>query len=114
VAAALIFSVSIYLSVTVPALRTVIVPAKEDFYEDQVQALQLVSAGNVINLAVIALILGLQVSVAFVLKHRFYLLNAIMQAGQEWAKRTEKKAVAQLLAEEKANTTAVTAEKKGQ
>jgi hypothetical protein len=60
-AAALVFGVAVYLSVTIPALRTVIMPAKEDVYEDQVQALQLVSAGNVINLVLIALILLLQV-----------------------------------------------------
>lgn len=58
-----VFGIATYLSVTIPALRTVVQPIPDvDSRADQLQALQLISAGNVINLVLFFLILSLQVS----------------------------------------------------
>lgn len=60
--AVLVFGISTYLSVTVPSLRTVVAPVPDvDSRSDQIQALQLISAANIINLVIIFLIFGLQV-----------------------------------------------------
>jgi hypothetical protein len=57
-----VFAIATYLAVIVPALRTVVEPIPDvDTYTEQVQALQLVSAGNVINIVIFIIILSLQV-----------------------------------------------------
>jgi hypothetical protein len=59
-----VFGIVVYLSGSIPALRTVVNPeAGIDNPSDQVQALQLVSAGNIINLVICAFIFTLQVSI---------------------------------------------------
>ncbi|PPQ65763.1 hypothetical protein CVT26_000364 [Gymnopilus dilepis] len=91
--AAYIFAIAVYISVTVSCLRTIVDPVKGvDTREDQVMAMRVLSAGNVI-------IIGLLLLVLF------------LQAGQEWASRAEAKAKAEQEAEEKRKATA---EKKDQ
>jgi hypothetical protein len=60
--AGFVFCIVTYLTITIPSLRTVVTPLPADTHTDQVQALQLVSAANVINIVIISLIFGLQVS----------------------------------------------------
>lgn len=60
--AAFIFAIAVYLSCSIPAIRTVVTPVEGvDSPEDQVQAMQLVSAGNVIMLGLLGLVIALQV-----------------------------------------------------
>jgi hypothetical protein len=57
-----VFGIVIYLSSTIPSITTVVQPVPDvDSHFDQVQALQLISAGNIINLGIFAFILTLQV-----------------------------------------------------
>ena len=60
--AAYVFGVIVYLSVTISALRTIADPTDEDNRDDQVMALRVLSAGNIIMIGCLALILALQVS----------------------------------------------------
>jgi hypothetical protein len=60
--AAYIFALSVYLSVGLPASRTIATPVEGiDTREDQIEALRLVSAGNTIVIALLAGVLLLQV-----------------------------------------------------
>ncbi|PPQ94630.1 hypothetical protein CVT25_009361 [Psilocybe cyanescens] len=96
--AAYVFAIVVYLTVTVNALRTIVDPVKnEESREDQIMAMRVLAAANVIIIA----------SLGFIL---------LLQAGQEWAQRTEAQAIADYEAEErkKATATATTAEKKEQ
>lgn len=62
---AYIFALSVYLSVGVPASRTVATPVEGvDTREDQIEALRLLSAGNTIIIALLAGVLFLQVRTA--------------------------------------------------
>ena len=57
------FGVVVYLTVTVNSLRTIVNPVENvDTREDQVEAMRILSAGNVIIVACLGLILALQVS----------------------------------------------------
>lgn len=73
--AAYMFGVVVYLTVTVNSLRTIVNPVENvDTREDQVEAMRILSAGNVIIVACLGLILSLQVSacslILFVPSHR--------------------------------------------
>ena len=77
-------SIVVYLTVTIPALRTIVDPVVGvDTHGDQVEAMRVLAAGNVIVVGLLGFILALQ-------------------AGQEWARRTESQAKEKLeLKEEK-------------
>lgn len=60
--AAYIFALSVYLTVGVPASRTIATPVEGvDTREDQIEALRLLSAGNTIIIAILGGVLFLQV-----------------------------------------------------
>ncbi|TEB36478.1 Shr3 amino acid permease chaperone [Coprinellus micaceus] len=74
--AAYVFAIVVYLSVVIPGLRTVADPVKDvDTKEDQIEALRVASAGNIIMIACLTLVL-------------------LLQAGQEYARRVDAKALA--------------------
>lgn len=61
--AAYVFALAVYLSVGVPASRTVADPVADvDTFEDQIEALRLLSAGNIIIMGCLGAVLALQVS----------------------------------------------------
>jgi hypothetical protein len=69
-----VFSIAMYTSVAISALRTMVDPVPDvDTHADQVEALQLLSAGNVV---IIVLLVGV----------------LVLQAGQEWARRADEAA----------------------
>ena len=81
--AAYIFAISVYLAVTVPALRTIVTPVEGvDTRADQVEAMRVLSAGNTIMIAVLGAIL-------------------VLQGGQEYAARAMAKELAKLEEEER-------------
>ena len=56
------FAISVYLSVGVPACRTIAQPVEGvDTREDQIEALRVLSAGNTIIIALLGAVLALQV-----------------------------------------------------
>ncbi|KAG6819972.1 hypothetical protein H0H93_006875 [Arthromyces matolae] len=70
-----IFSVAIYLTVTIPGLRAIVAPLEGEHgasYEDKVTAIQVLAAGNIIIIVCLGAIL-------------------VLQAGQEYARRAEAK-----------------------
>jgi len=87
-----VFSVAVYMTVTLPALRAIVEPpeALQDGEDEQIQALRVLSAGNVIIVVCLGAVL-------------------FLQAGQEYARRVDARTAAQL---EKSK--AALAEKKGQ
>jgi hypothetical protein len=59
---AYVFSIAVYITVTIPALRTIVTPVEDvDTREDRIEAMRLLSAGNVIIIFGLAGILLLQV-----------------------------------------------------
>lgn len=56
-----VFGIMVYLSVTVSALRTIANPIAGETHDDQIMALRVLSAGNVIIIGCLTLILALQV-----------------------------------------------------
>ncbi|KLO19048.1 hypothetical protein SCHPADRAFT_865628 [Schizopora paradoxa] len=92
--AAYIFAVALYLSVTIPSLRTIVNPLEGvDTREDRIEAMRILAAGNVI----IMLLLGGML---------------LLQGGQEYARRVEERELAKTSA--KASDTMPSAEKKEQ
>jgi len=82
--AAYIFGIALYLTVTVPSLRTIVDPVSGvDTKEDQIEAMRVLCAGNVINVFLIIGILS-------------------FQAGQEYSRRVDEKELARALASEAA------------
>ncbi|KAI9064167.1 Shr3 amino acid permease chaperone [Trametes sanguinea] len=70
---AYIFALAIYLTVGIPACRTVVDPVPDvDTHSDQVEALRVLSAGNTIIIVLLGGIL-------------------VLQAGEQWARRIEEK-----------------------
>jgi len=64
--AAYVFGIVVYLTVTINALRTIVNPIQDvDTREDQVMAMRVLSAGNVIIIGALVLILALQVTPFF-------------------------------------------------
>lgn len=91
--AAYVFGIIVYLSVTIPSLRAIAEPTKEEIYNDQVMALRVLSAGNIIIIGSLLLILALQVR-GLIGKHSWIIHSLWLQAGQEWARRQEANALA--------------------
>lgn len=58
-----VFGIMVYLSVTVSTLRTIANPTTGETHDDQVMALRVLSAGNVIIIGCLTLILALQVCI---------------------------------------------------
>ncbi|KAI0305946.1 Shr3 amino acid permease chaperone [Multifurca ochricompacta] len=80
--AAFIFAIAMYITVTVPAIRTVVTPVEGvDTRADQIEAMRVLSAGNTLIMVLLGGILALQ-------------------GGQEWARRLEAREWAKIAAEE--------------
>jgi len=77
-----LFGIALYLSVTIPALRTIVTPVEVDTREDRIEAMRVLAAGNTIITLLLGAILALQ-------------------AGQEYARRLEARELAKLAAAEK-------------
>jgi hypothetical protein len=56
-----VFTIAVYLAVDIPSLRTIVIPAKDDTGDVQIEALRVLSAGNVIMVVCLVGILFLQV-----------------------------------------------------
>lgn len=56
-----VFGLSVYFTVVVPTLRTIVTPLPEDTRQDRVEAMQVLSAGNIIIMGCLGLVLLLQV-----------------------------------------------------
>ncbi|KAJ7918689.1 Shr3 amino acid permease chaperone [Mycena leptocephala] len=80
--AAVVFGIAVYMTVVVPTLRTIVTPLADDTRQDRIEAMQLLSAGNVIIMACLGLVL-------------------LLQAGQEYAKRADAREQAKVEAEGK-------------
>lgn len=60
--AAFVFAIAMYISVTIPAIRTVVTPVEDvDTREDQIEAMRVLSAGNTLIMVLLGGILALQV-----------------------------------------------------
>jgi hypothetical protein len=58
-----ILCISIYITVTIPALRTIVTPLEGvETYEDRIEAMRVLSAGNVLIMVGLGSVLVLQVS----------------------------------------------------
>ncbi|KAF5362548.1 hypothetical protein D9756_002553 [Leucocoprinus leucothites] len=79
---AYVFSIALYLTVTIPSLRTIVTPLAEETKEVQVEALSVLCAGNVIIIVCLLAIL-------------------LLQAGQEYARRQEARELARVEKEQK-------------
>lgn len=55
------FSIVVYLTVSVQSLRTIVDPIKEETREDQITALRVLAAGHAIIICCLGLVLVLQV-----------------------------------------------------
>ncbi|KAF8633255.1 hypothetical protein AX15_001447 [Amanita polypyramis BW_CC] len=69
-------SVAIYLTVTIPALRTIVTPLPEETRDVRIEAVRVLSAGNVLMMIALVGVL-------------------LLQAGQEYARRSEARLRAQ-------------------
>ncbi|KAI0675455.1 Shr3 amino acid permease chaperone [Trametes maxima] len=86
--AAYIFSLAVYLTVGIPACRTVADPVPNvDTKDDQVEALRILSAGNTIIIVLLGAVLALQ-------------------AGEQYARRVEANILQQAEAQEQKSKTA--------
>jgi len=80
--ATFVLATAMYITVTVPTIRTVVTPVEGvDTREDQIEALRVLSAGNALIMVLLGGVLALQ-------------------GGQEWARRLEMKELAKIAAEE--------------
>ncbi|EAU90130.1 hypothetical protein CC1G_05668 [Coprinopsis cinerea okayama7 len=92
--AAYVFAIAVYLGVTIPGLRTIVLPVAEVESPDvQVEALRVLAAGNIIMIACLGFVLT-------------------AQAGQEWARRSEANALAQEMQQQQQQQESVSAEEK--
>jgi hypothetical protein len=64
-----ILCISIYITVTIPALRTIVTPLEMDTHEDRIEAMRVLSAGNVMIMVGLGSILVLQVGGNSLRKH---------------------------------------------
>ncbi|KAF7971289.1 hypothetical protein HWV62_21544 [Athelia sp. TMB] len=95
---AYIFALSVYATVSIPSLRTIVEPLEVDTREDQIEAIRVLAASNTIIIVLLAGVL-------------------LLQGGEEYARRTEARELAKIVAaEQKATAEAapVTQEKKDQ
>ncbi|KAI0763763.1 Shr3 amino acid permease chaperone [Trametes elegans] len=89
--AAYIFGLAVYLTVGIPACRTVVDPVPGvDSAEDRVEALRVLSAGNTIIIVLLGGVLALQ-------------------AGEQWARRLESKILQETSEEQKKTDATATA-----
>lgn len=58
---AYVFSIAVYITVTIPALRTIVEPLEDDTRGDRLDAMRILSAGNIIIMLLLGAILTLQV-----------------------------------------------------
>ncbi|KAJ6625023.1 Shr3 amino acid permease chaperone [Mycena sp. CBHHK59/15] len=65
-----VFGLAVYLTVTVPTLRTIVTPAEVDTEQDRMEAMGVLSAGNIIIMFCLGLVL-------------------LLQGGQEYARRMD-------------------------
>jgi len=70
---AYVFAIAVYVTVIIPSLRTIVIPLEIDSKEDRLEAMRVLSAANIIIIGCLGGILTLQ-------------------AGQEYAKRSEARA----------------------
>jgi len=77
-----LFGVILYISVAVPTLRTIVEPLAEETYDDRVEAVRVLAAGNTITILCLLGVLA-------------------MQGGQAYAKRYEEKALKKIEEEER-------------
>jgi hypothetical protein len=108
-----------YITVTIPSIRTVVTPVEGvDTREDQIEALRVLSAGNTLIIVLLGGVLALQVrelnGMCFFCGEwstdslspslpPFFFFGALVtgtKAGQEWARRLETKEQAKIAAEE--------------
>jgi ER membrane protein SH3 len=105
-----------YITVTIPSIRTVVTPVEGvDTREDQIEALRVLSAGNTLIIVLLGGVLALQVrelnGMFFFMENGaqihspffFFFFRGMSRApkgGQEWARRLEMKEVAKIAAEE--------------
>ena len=68
-AAAYVFALAVYISVGIPASRSVAVPRPEDTRKDQIEALRVLSAGNTIIIVCLGAVLALQVRPSYLADH---------------------------------------------
>ncbi|KAJ7623405.1 Shr3 amino acid permease chaperone [Roridomyces roridus] len=66
-----VFAFAVYMTVVIPTLRTIVTPTAEDTRKDRVEALTLLSAGNIIIMACLGLVL-------------------LLQGGQEYARSSDR------------------------
>jgi len=86
--AVIMFAFAVYITVVIPTLRTIVTPLVEDTRRDRIEAMTLLSAGNIIIMGCLGLIL-------------------LLQAGQEYARRADVREQARVATEgtkEKAET----------
>lgn len=88
------FSVAVYLTVTIPALRTIATPLPEETRDIRIEAVRVLSAGNVLMMVALVGVLLLQVRLTTEDERATY--DLFIQAGQEYARRTEARLRAQL------------------
>ncbi|KAF8623918.1 hypothetical protein AX17_007246 [Amanita inopinata Kibby_2008] len=81
-----VFAAAIYIAVTIPTLRTVATPLAEDTRSDRIEAVRILSAGNILMIIALVGIL-------------------LLQSGQEYARRSEARARAEVEAERKKEVT---------
>lgn len=91
--AVFVFGIMLYTTVVIPGIRTVAEPLENDTRTDQVEALRVLAAGNTLIVVCLGLVLALQ-------------------AGQEWARRSEEKALAAAAASSTEATTEPVSDKK--
>jgi len=92
---AYVFAISVYITVTIPALRTIVNPVVGvDTRDDQIEAMRVLSAGNTIMVVLLGAVL-------------------ILQAGEEYARRADAKELAKHN-DESGATPAVPKDKKDQ
>lgn len=61
---AYIFGIAVYAGVTIPSLRTIVIPVPDvDTREDRIEAMRILSAGNTIIMILLGAILALQVRI---------------------------------------------------
>ena len=111
---AYVFTLAVYITVDIPALRTIVDPVPGvDTREDQVEAMRVLSAGNVIMILSLGAVLILQASPRLVCDSKDFIF-VTQQAGQELASRLEAKEVARIAREERESKAKIVDEKKDQ
>jgi len=69
--AVIVFAFAVYMTVVIPMLRTIVTPLAEDTRQDRIEALTLLSAGNIIIMGCLGFVL-------------------LLQGGQEYARQADR------------------------